>query len=70
VLAVVLAGKGVAALQESGMVGVDPVSWAPRIPMLGIYPTAQGLIVQLVTLAILIAGFAWNERESRRLAAT
>jgi high-affinity iron transporter len=52
------------------MVGVDPVSWAPRIPMLGIYPTAQGLIVQLVTLAILIAGFAWNERESRRLAAT
>jgi high-affinity iron transporter len=60
VLAVVLAGKGVAALQESGMVGVDPVSWAPRIPMLGIFPTGQGLIVQLATLAILVAGFAWN----------
>jgi high-affinity iron transporter len=70
VLAVVLAGKGVAALQESGMVGVDPVSWAPRIPMLGIFPTGQGLIVQLATLAILVAGFAWNQRESRRLAAT
>jgi high-affinity iron transporter len=69
VLAVVLAGKGVAALQESGMVGVDRLSWVPRFPMLGIFPTAQGIITQVATLAILIAGFAWNQRESRRLAA-
>jgi high-affinity iron transporter len=69
VLAVVLAGKGIAALQESGLVGVTPAGWVPRIPVLGIFPTVQGVTVQVVTLAILLAGFAWNNRESRRLAA-
>jgi len=69
VLAVVLAGKGVAALQESGMVAVSTAHWVPRIPVLGIFPTVQGITVQAVTLAILLIGFAWNSRESRRLAA-
>ena len=69
VLAVVLAGKGVAALQESGMVAVSTAHWVPRIPALGIFPTVQGITVQAVTLAILLIGFAWNSRESRRLAA-
>ena len=69
VLAVVLAGKGIAALQESGMVAVTTAGWAPRIPVLGIFPTVQGITVQVVTLAILLIGFAWNSRESRRLAA-
>jgi high-affinity iron transporter len=69
VLAVVLAGKGIAALQESGMVAVTTAGWVPRIPVLGIFPTMQGIAVQVVTLAILLIGFAWNSRESRRLAA-
>ena len=69
VLAVVLAGKGIAALQESGMVAVSTAHWVPRIPVLGIFPTVQGITVQVVTLAILLIGFAWNSRESRRLAA-
>ena len=68
VLAVVLAGKGIAALQESGLVGVTPAGWVPRFPVLGIFPTVQGITVQVLTLAILLAGFAWNSRESRRLA--
>ena len=68
VLAVVLAGKGIAALQESGLVGVTPAGWVPRYPVLGIFPTVQGITVQILTLAILLAGFAWNSRESRRLA--
>jgi high-affinity iron transporter len=69
VLAVVLAGKGVAALQEAGLIGVLPVRWAPRIAMLGVYPTVQGLVAQLVTLAILVAGFGRNRRGRRQLAA-
>jgi high-affinity iron transporter len=68
VLAVVLAGKGVAALQEAGLLGVVPVRWAPRIAMLGLYPTVQGLAAQAVTLAILLAGFGRNRRGSGRLA--
>jgi high-affinity iron transporter len=69
VLAVVLAGKGVAALQEAGMLGVMPVSWAPRISLLGLYPTVQGLVAQAATLAVLIAGFGRNRRPANRLAA-
>lgn len=69
VLAVVLAGKGISALQESGMVAVTTAGWVPRIPVLGIFPTVQGITAQLVTLAILLTGFAWNSRGARRLAA-
>jgi high-affinity iron transporter len=69
VLAVVLAGKGVAALQEAGLVGVLPVRWAPRIAMLGLYPTMQGLAAQAGSLAILLAGFGRNRRGAGRLAA-
>ena len=68
VLAVVLAGKGVAALQEAGLLGVTPIAGAPRIEILGLYPTLEGLAAQVATLVILLLGFAWNRRESRKLA--
>ncbi|HEX6740911.1 MAG TPA: FTR1 family protein, partial [Sphingomicrobium sp.] len=69
VLAVVLAGKGVAALQEAGLLGVTPVD-LPRISMLGLFPTREVVFAQIATLAILFAGFAWNRRRSAtRLAA-
>jgi high-affinity iron transporter len=68
VLAVVLAGKGVAALQEAGLLGVTPVGWAPRLSMLGLYPTLQGLLVQAATLAVLAVGFARNRRSGARVA--
>jgi high-affinity iron transporter len=66
ILTIVLAGKGVAALQEAGLFGVTPVSGAPSIPILGIFPTAEALGAQVVALAALIIGFAWNRRSSRR----
>lgn len=56
VLAVVLAGKGIAALQESGHVaatGLDFIS----LPALGIFPTVQSLGAQLLTLAVIGIGF-------------
>jgi high-affinity iron transporter len=68
VLAVVLAGKGVAALQEAGLLGVTPVSWAPRFSLLGLYPTVEGLTAQALTLAALIVGFGRNRRPANRLA--
>ncbi|HEX8307161.1 MAG TPA: FTR1 family protein [Allosphingosinicella sp.] len=68
VLAVVLAGKGVAALQEAGMIGVTPLDWAPRVEILGLYPTMEGLLAQVATLAILLVGFARNRRGTGRLA--
>ncbi|HEU0134233.1 MAG TPA: FTR1 family protein [Allosphingosinicella sp.] len=68
VLAVVLAGKGVAALQEAGMIGVTPLGWAPRVEILGLYPTLEGLLAQAAILAILLAGFARNRRGGTKLA--
>jgi high-affinity iron transporter len=70
VLAVVLAGKGVAALQEAGMIGVTPLDSAPRIEILGLYPTLEGLLAQTATLAILLIGFGRNRRAGGRLATT
>jgi len=66
VLAVVLAGKGVAALQEAGLVGVAPLSHVPRISVLGIFPTGQVIAAQIVTLVALIVGFRWNQLKARR----
>jgi high-affinity iron transporter len=68
VLAVVLAGKGVAAIQEAGWLGVTPVAGAPRLDILGLHPTAEGLAAQALTLVVLLLGFGWNRRESRRVA--
>lgn len=68
VLAVVLVGKGVAALQEAGLIGVTAVPGAPRIEILGLYATLQTLGAQLVVLAILAAGFLYNRRAAAQTA--
>src|SRR3546814_2255020 len=60
VLAVVLAGKGVAALQEAGWLPMAMFD-GPRIDLLGIHPTVQGISVQLAVLAVLL------DRKSTRL---
>ena len=58
ILSVVLVGKGVAALQEAGWLDVHPLAWVPRIEILGLYPTVEGVAVQLLTIAILVVGFS------------
>jgi high-affinity iron transporter len=63
ILAVVLAGKGMAALQEAGLVGVHPLAALPRISMLGLFPTLQTVFVQVLTAVALMLGFAWNRRQ-------
>ena len=64
VLAVVLVGKGIAALQEAGWVGQALVA-APRIDWLGVYPSWQSLLAQLAVAVIAIGGFYFNARNSR-----
>jgi high-affinity iron transporter len=66
ILAVVLAGKGVGALQEAGLIGVTPLGGLPRLPILGLSPSAETLGAQVLTLALLLLGFGRNRRESRR----
>ena len=62
ILAVVLAGKGVAALQEAGMIDIAPFTQIPRIPVLGVFPTWESVGAQLLTVAIVAAGAWYNGR--------
>jgi high-affinity iron transporter len=67
-LAIVLAGKGVAGLQEAGLLGVWPLEGLPRVAMLGIYPTREGLFGQIATLAVLLVGYWFYGRIEARKA--
>jgi len=67
VLAVVLAGKGVAALQEAGWVHATPLA-IPRVDALGVEPTWQTLLAQLAVVAIVLVAYFANTRPERRLA--
>ncbi len=66
VLAVVLVGKGMAALQEAGWVAQGLIT-APRIDWLGVYPSWQSLLAQLIVAVIAVVGFVVNTRSSRTL---
>ncbi len=57
VLAVVLIGKGIGALQEAGTIGITPLAGAPRVAMLGIFPTAEAIGAQLLMIVALTVGF-------------
>lgn len=61
VLAVVLAGKGIAGLQEAGWIHTSPVVF-PRIDILGIRPTWQTLLAQLSVLLVVAIAFVVNTR--------
>jgi len=61
VLAVILAGKGVAGLQEAGLVHTTLLP-LPRVDFLGIYPTLQTTLAQVGVLVIAIAAFGMNLR--------
>jgi high-affinity iron transporter len=62
VLTVVLAGKGLAALQEAGMIGMTPLAGFPRSALLGLYPTLETLLAQAVAIGLLAIGFLWVHR--------
>jgi high-affinity iron transporter len=59
-MAFVFAGKGIAELQEGGLVGTTILPWAPRIPPLGIYPTAESLGAQGLLVLLAIVALVWN----------
>tara|TARA_Y100000588_G_scaffold263804_1_gene278493 strand:- start:2926 stop:4098 length:1173 start_codon:yes stop_codon:yes gene_type:complete len=66
VLAVVLAGKGIAGLQEAGLLHTSPIA-IPRIDLLGIHPSWQTLLAQLAVLFTALVAFAFNLRSKRQI---
>jgi high-affinity iron transporter len=59
-MAFVFAGKGVAELQEGGLLPTTFVPRAPRLPALGIYPTVESLLAQGVLLVLLVVALVWT----------
>jgi high-affinity iron transporter len=55
-LGIVLAGKGIAALQEAAILPPYPFA-GPDLPVLGLYPDALGLLVQAGLVLLVVAGF-------------
>ena len=64
VLAVVLSGKGVAALQEAGFIGITPLAGFPRSMLIGLYPTLETLAAQGAMILLLVAGFLYADRKA------
>ena len=68
ILAVVLIGKGVAALQEAGYSPLHPLPGFPRIELLGLYPTMETAAAQMLMIGMLLVGFSANWRASKAAA--
>jgi high-affinity iron transporter len=58
-LAIVFAGKGIAALQEAGKLPVDPVRFF-RIDALGIYPNVETLGAQIVLITVAVLLYVYS----------
>ncbi len=61
-MAFVFAGKGIAELQEAQRIPLTVIEGAPRVPVLGIYPTLESLLVQGLLLALALAAGVWAMR--------
>jgi high-affinity iron transporter len=69
-MAIVFAGRGIAELQEAGLVPLTPLAWAPRIETFGVFPTVESLAAQAVFVALLVYAIAvtWTRRRAQRAA--
>lgn len=62
-LAVILVGKGFHSLQESGWVSVTQLSSVPRVEWLGLYPTLQTVLAQLVLIIGIVVAYFYNKKK-------
>jgi high-affinity iron transporter len=63
VLAMVMVGKGVMALQEAGIMAVSQLQ-LPTVSWLGIYPTIQGITAQLLVLGLALV-LLWRSKQQQ-----
>jgi high-affinity iron transporter len=66
-LAVVMVGKGIAALQEVGLVAAWLLPAVPRVDLFGLHPTVQGTLGQAAMLAAVVAGCQYSRRAAAHL---
>lgn len=66
VMSISFVGSGVKELQEGNVIGVTPVPGISSVDLLGIYPTLETLIPQILLLALTIYTFIIQIRKWRR----
>jgi high-affinity iron transporter len=59
VMAFSFAGQGVAELQEIGWIPTTTWDWIPSVPALGVFPTMQTVMSQVLLAVALIGALAW-----------
>ncbi len=64
-LAIILIGKGIHAIQEAGWLTVTGFSFFPRIDWLGIYPTTETLLAQVLLLCLLLLLYHFSNTRNR-----
>jgi high-affinity iron transporter len=69
VMSVSFTGAGIKELQEGNVVPVTMLPFSFTVDILGIYPTLQTLIPQVILLGITVTTFVIQIRRNRRLAA-
>jgi high-affinity iron transporter len=66
VMSITFVGNGIKELQEGNVIPVTPVSGVASVDILGIYPTRETLIPQLVLLLVTVATFVIQLRRNKR----
>lgn len=62
ILAVILMGKGLHSLQETGIVPIHGITFLPHVELLGLYPTVETLTAQLLVAAAVIYMISFSGR--------
>lgn len=61
-------GVGIRTLQTAGIVPETSITWLPRSDLLGIYPTLQTILPQLLLIVIAVAVVVWTRAAARQAA--
>jgi high-affinity iron transporter len=69
IMSVAFAGGGVKELQEADVISVTPVSFVQSVDILGIYPTLETIVPQVVLLALAIGSIIHYRAKGRRVRA-
>ena len=64
-MAIAFAGGGIKELQEADVVGVTPLNFVITIDILGIYPTLETLLPQILLLGLVLASIFYYRRKSK-----
>jgi high-affinity iron transporter len=66
VLAIAFAGGGIKELQEGDVIGVTPVDFVQSVDILGIYPTLETLLPQVILVLLALGSVAYYRTRTRR----